>query len=123
MEKQKKVKNTSENEKVQSQDMAKYLFHQGANFLAYEYFGVHFEGEYITFRTWAPNADFVSVCGDFNNWNNKTHTMKKLNKGGVWEVYVDKVDTYDKYKYEITSKNNKTILLIDEKVLNEMSEN
>jgi 1,4-alpha-glucan branching enzyme len=39
--------------------------------------------------------------------------MKKLNKGGVWEVYVDKVATYDKYKYEITSKNNKTILKAD----------
>ena len=111
MEKQKKVKNTSENEKVQSQDMAKYLFHQGANFLAYEYFGVHFEGEYITFRTWAPNADFVSVCGDFNNWNPNADPLVRITEGGIWELILpaDRVKLGQCYKYCIRNKGKEVL--------------
>lgn len=68
------------------QEMAAYLFHQGTNFRAYEYLGVHLEGESVTFRTWAPNADFVSVCGDFNGWNPDADPMTRVTEGGVWEL-------------------------------------
>ena len=48
-------------------EMAAYLFHQGTNFLAYEYLGLHFEGEHAAFRVWAPNADYVcAVLRDKN---------------------------------------------------------
>ena len=68
------------------QEMAAYLFHQGTNFRAYEYLGVHLEGDSVTFRTWAPNADFVSVCGDFNGWNPDADPMTRVTEGGVWEL-------------------------------------
>lgn len=68
------------------QEMAAYLFHQGTNFRAYEYLGVHLEGDSVTFRTWAPNADFVSVCGDFNGWNPDADPMMRVTAGGVWEL-------------------------------------
>ena len=68
------------------QEMAAYLFHQGTNFRAYEYLGVHLEGDSVTFRTWAPNADFVSVCGDFNGWNPNADPMTRVTEGGVWEL-------------------------------------
>ena len=50
-----------------------YLFHDGTNYKAYDFFGVHKikEGTYA-FRVWAPEAEAVSVVGDFNSWNPST---------------------------------------------------
>ena len=53
-------------------DQAPFYFHQGTNFRAYEYLGVHKRSEagkwIYTFRVWAPHADQVFVVGDFNGW-------------------------------------------------------
>ena len=65
------------------------------------------------FRVWAPNARGVSLVGDFNGWNPKTHPMKKSFSDGIWEVSVDCVFQYQKYKYEITTPDNKKILKSD----------
>ena len=98
-------------------DMQLYLFNQGTYYHAYELLGCHFDknkkSQGAFFRVWAPNAKKVNLVGDFNGWNNTSHPMKKLNKGGVWEVYVEKVSTYDKYKYEITSKDGRVFLKAD----------
>ena len=67
-------------------DLAPYLFHQGTNYKAYEYLGVHREGDRTLFRVWAPNADGVSLCGDFNAWQVGAHPMTRITTGGVWEV-------------------------------------
>ena len=46
-----------------------YLFHQGTNAKAYEFLGAHGNGDgSVTFRVWAPNAEWVGVGGDFNGW-------------------------------------------------------
>ena len=85
----------------QPHQMAAYLFHQGTNFLAYEYLGLHFEGERVVFRVWAPNADGVSVCGDFNGWNNQADCMTRITEAGVWELSLpqDRVAMGQCYKY------------------------
>ena len=84
-----------------TQELAPYLFHQGTNFYAYQYLGFHFEGERATFRTWAPNADSVSVCGDFNGWNPNADPMTRVTEGGVWELILpsDRVSVGQCYKY------------------------
>ena len=84
-----------------TQELAPYLFHQGTNFYAYQYLGFHFEGERATFRTWAPNADSVSVCGDFNGWNPDADPMTRVTEGGVWELILprDRVSEGQCYKY------------------------
>ena len=84
-----------------TQELAPYLFHQGTNFYAYQYLGFHFEGERATFRTWAPNADSVSVCGDFNGWNPNADPMTRVTEGGVWELILpsDSVSVGQCYKY------------------------
>ena len=84
-----------------SQQMAAYLFHQGTNFNAYEYLGVHFEGDSVVFRVWAPNAEFVSVCGDFNGWDRDAHPMMRTTEGGVWELTLphERVGIGQCYKY------------------------
>ena len=50
-------------------DMAPYLFHQGTNYYAYDYLGVHKTDEGFVFRVWAPNADAIMLTGDFNDWS------------------------------------------------------
>ena len=69
-----------------------YLFHQGNNARAYEYMGAHrVDDDTVVFRTWAPNAASVSVCGDFNGWNDEADKAQRITAGGIWEVYVKNV--------------------------------
>ena len=102
MKKEKRVSKTKET----VQDMAAYLFHQGTNFYAYEYLGMHIEGENVIFRVWAPNADYVSVCGDFNSWNRDADPMTRITEGGVWELKIPASRTQmgQCYKYCIRNK-------------------
>ena len=103
-----------------------YLFHQGTYYKSYEFFGCHFlhnddingrnvKCEYgkAVFRVWAPNAKAIALIGDFNSWDNRTHKMKKISNEGVWEVELDYVAQYHKYKYEITTREGRKILKAD----------
>jgi len=90
-------------------DLAAYLFHQGTNYRAYEYLGVHRCGDRFLFRVWAPNADSVSVCGDFNEWSSTSHPMHRASWGGVWEASLPAslVSVGQCYKYCIQSGERK----------------
>ena len=83
-------------------DMAPYLFHQGTNYAAYEYLGVHRTEDGYVFRVWAPNADGIMLTGDFNNWSENI-SLERITEGGIWETTVDAdyVKAGDKYKYKI----------------------
>lgn len=89
-------------EKQNYNDFPMYVFHQGKNFKAQDFFGAHkvSEDAYV-FRVWAPHAASVFVIGDFNGWAEESAPMKKLNDGGIWEVTVDGVKNFDAYKYLI----------------------
>ena len=67
-----------------------YLFHQGTNNCAYEYFGAHFCDAGVVFRVWAPNARQVCLAGEFNGWNETSHPMERL-PDGTWELTVPDV--------------------------------
>jgi len=86
-----------------------YLFHQGTNFRAYEFLGCHINYESAVFRVWAPNAEGVSVCGDWNGWNPDANPMVRITNGGVWETYVDGVSIGQRYKYFIRTENGSYI--------------
>ena len=52
------------------------------------YYGVHrVEGGWVV-REHAPAADAVCLTGDFNNWDKKSHPMKKTGMGD-WEIYLE----------------------------------
>lgn len=89
-----------------------YLFHEGTNFKAYEYLGSHIvtlDGKKgVIFRVWAPNADEVSVVGDFNEWTVGSNVMSMLD-GGVWELFIEGLKQYDAYKYAVTAKGKTTL--------------
>ena len=54
-----------------------------------------------SFAVWAPNAQRVSVVGDFNNWDGRVHTMRLLGASGVWEIFIPGVGQGAHYKFEI----------------------
>jgi 1,4-alpha-glucan branching enzyme len=56
-----------------------------------------------SFAVWAPNALGVSVIGDWNRWDGRVHPMRKLDPGGVWELFIPGVEPGALYKYEIHS--------------------
>lgn len=90
-----------------------YLFHNGTNYKAYEFFGVHkVEGNTYAFRVWAPHACAVSVVGDFNGWDDTKHNCVAVSPG-IWEAVIDDVNVYDCYKYSIKTKSGKTLLKAD----------
>ncbi|MGL5124653.1 MAG: 1,4-alpha-glucan branching protein GlgB [Fusobacteriaceae bacterium] len=78
-----------------------YLFHRGEHRAAYKYLGAHPTEGVTVFRTWAPNAKSVRVIGDFNNWNNSSNFMNRINNEGLWEITIDGVQKGDIYKFAI----------------------
>ncbi|MDE6751434.1 MAG: 1,4-alpha-glucan branching protein GlgB [Eubacterium sp.] len=86
-----------------------YLFHKGENYRAYEFFGVHrIKGDTFAFRVWAPNAQAVSLVGDFNSWNYEANYMIPI-APGIWECIKSGVNIYDCYKYAIRTKDGRTL--------------
>ncbi len=88
-----------------------YLFKEGNHFRLYEKLGSHemvresVPGIY--FAVWAPNAQEVSVIGDFNGWNNQTHKLgARWDSSGIWEGFIPNLTTGVIYKYHITSRHN-----------------
>lgn len=91
-------------------ELAPYLFHQGTNYHAQRYLGVHRSDEKdgsfrYTFRVWAPNAYGVSLVGDFVGWDNGC-PMTRVTQGGVWEYTLESANKLegDKYKFKVFSQ-------------------
>lgn len=106
---------TKTTKKNSENDVPLYLFHEGSNSNAYEYFGSHRKNKNtVVFRVWAPDAKNVSVTGDFNDWSETENPMKLLkNSGGVWEAEIKNIKPYDMYKYCITAADGRTLMKCD----------
>ena len=106
---------TKTTKKHSENDVPLYLFHEGSNSNAYEYFGSHRKNKNtVVFRVWAPEAKNVSVTGDFNDWSETENPMKPLkNSGGVWEAEIKNIKPYDMYKYCITAADGRTLMKCD----------
>ena len=86
-------------------DFDLHLMGEGTHYQKYEKMGAHLaiiEGIAGTqFGVWAPNAMRVSVVGDFNHWDGRTHPMRNRGPSGVWELFVPGLAEGAIYKYEI----------------------
>ena len=104
-------------QKENSLEVPVYLFHQGNNAKAYEFMGAHLYSRggvlCADFRTWAPNAQSVSVVGDFNDWDPLSAPMTRLNDSGIWECTVKHVKPYDIYKFCVTGPDGEAVLKSD----------
>jgi 1,4-alpha-glucan branching enzyme len=81
-------------------------FQLGTHYRLYEHLGSHLlevnniKGTY--FAVWAPNATYVSVVGQFNQWNNQQHPLSvRLDHSGIWEGFIPGVLQGEAYKYHI----------------------
>ena len=85
-----------------------YLFNEGSHFRLYEKLGAHpfsVSGEQGTyFAVWAPNAERVSIIGDFNEWDSKRHPLRSRASSGIWEGFVPGVESGSLYKFHIMAK-------------------
>ena len=86
-----------------------YLFKQGNHSKLYEKLGAHsmrYKGEDgVYFAVWAPNAAYVSVRGDFNDYDTQSHPLKlREDDSGIWEGFIVGVEENITYKYHIISK-------------------
>jgi 1,4-alpha-glucan branching enzyme len=82
-----------------------FLFGKGDERKIYEKLGAQLrtiDGVHGTsFAVWAPNAQRVSVVGDFNNWDGRVYSMRLLGASGVWEIFIPGVGQGAHYKFEI----------------------
>lgn len=69
------------------------------------YFGFHCDKSGWYYREWAPNAEAISLFGDFNNWNSSSHKLNPIGNG-VWEIFIAGRNTLvhgSKVKIQITA--------------------
>jgi 1,4-alpha-glucan branching enzyme len=85
-----------------------HFFGEGTHLRPHTFLGAHpmSVGEVagVRFAVWAPNAQRVSVIGDFNAWDGRRHPMRSRGGGGVWEIFVPHVAVGDRYKFELLSR-------------------
>lgn len=92
-----------------------YLFNEGHLLRAYLTLGAHqVRNHGVTgtrFAVWAPNAERVSVVGDFNRWDGRIYPMTAHAHSGVWELFIPDLPEGVLYKYEIRNRFTGEILL------------
>ena len=82
-----------------------HLFGEGTLREVYDRLGAHpmtlggVDG--VHFGIWAPNAQRVSIIGDFNEWDGRAHPMRRLVPSGVWELFVPDLAEGERYKFEV----------------------
>ena len=99
--------------KINNNEMAEYLFHEGTNYKSYDFLGSFLEGDVCTFRVWAPNAKKVYVTGDFCNWEPKKYEAEKINDGGIYECKIEGIKKFDCYKFVFETQDGRIIYKSD----------
>jgi 1,4-alpha-glucan branching enzyme len=87
-----------------------HLYNEGTHHRLYDKLGAHLtqqngvNGTY--FAVWAPNAEHVSVLGDWNGWHQAGgHVLRPRDSSGIWEGFIPNVGQGARYKYFIRSHN------------------
>jgi len=99
----------------QLSDYDLHLFGEGKHWHSYRLLGARSHEVSgiagILFAVWAPNAERVSVVGDFNCWDGRCHPMRVLGGSGVWELFIPDLAPGAIYKFEIRSRHSGHIVL------------
>ncbi len=95
-----------------------HLFREGTHYRLYEKLGAHpavrdgVQG--VSFALWAPNAESVTVIGDFNGWDYGTHPLtKRQDSTGIWQGFISGLKKSDLYKYHLIGADGKGVDKID----------
>ena len=86
-----------------------YLFGQGRLLRAHQTMGAHLVTQHgiegVRFAVWAPNAERVSVIGNFNQWDGRVHPMRVHGSSGIWDIFIPGLGVGELYKFEIRNRN------------------
>ncbi len=86
-------------------DFDLHLFGEGNFWYSYEKLGAHFrtvDGVLgVNFAVWAPNAERVSVIGEFNGMGHRTHPMRRHEGIGIWEIFIPNLPEGIHYKFAV----------------------
>ena len=104
-------------EKLQFTELDQYLFGQGTHYDIYRKLGAHpvkdGDEEGVYFAVWAPNAQGISVIGEFNEWDEQANPMTKAGPIGVFETFVPGAKIGQLYKFFIIGMNGEHIYKAD----------
>ena len=88
-------------------DFELHLHTEGTHYEAYRTLGAHLADadgvKGVRFAVWAPNAESVTLAGEFNQWDTRRHPMRRRN-GGVWELFIPELGAGTSYKYNVRSR-------------------
>ena len=86
-------------------DFDLHLLGEGKHYRAFEKLGAHRRqvghAVGVHFAVWAPNAERVSVIGDFNGWDARLNPMRRLLPNGIWEIFLPDIRDGEKYKFDV----------------------
>ncbi len=86
----------------------RHLFNEGSHRTLWQLLGAHrsvIDGIAGTrFCVWAPNAERVSVVGDFNTWDGRRHLLQPQGDSGLWCLFVPEVGPGDLYRFELRTR-------------------
>ncbi len=84
-----------------------YLFNEGSHLQLHRKLGAQLSKDPdrpgVNFAVWAPNAESVSVVGDFNDWTAGHHPLEPRGSSGIWEGFIPEAGRGSVYKYHIRS--------------------
>ncbi|HJQ78247.1 MAG TPA: 1,4-alpha-glucan branching protein GlgB [Acidimicrobiia bacterium] len=80
-----------------------YLWNEGSHFRLYEKLGAHPVGRGTYFAVWAPNADRVSVVGDWNGWDRDSEPLSPRGVSGIWEGVIPGAGPASTYKFHVVN--------------------
>lgn len=87
-----------------------YWFNEGTHYRLFDKLGshpmTHDHEEGVYFAVWAPNAESVSVMGDFNDWDKGSHELAPRGQSGLWEGFIPGLGEKTHYKYHVVSRHN-----------------
>jgi 1,4-alpha-glucan branching enzyme len=85
-----------------------HLFKEGTHYRAYDKLGAHLDTvdgvAGARFAVWAPEAERVTVIGDWNDWDKTADRMRLHEGSGIWELFVPGAEKGMRYKYHVVSR-------------------
>ena len=93
----------------------RHLFAEGQHWHIYQKLGAHLQTvdgiDGVYFAVWAPNAQRLSVVGEFNHWDARCHPMRSLGSSGIWELFIPGLTAGSLYKFEILNRQTGQLLV------------
>lgn len=98
-------------------DFDAHLFHEGTHETSYAFLGAHpmerMGIDFVRFVVYAPNAKFVELVGDFNQWPDSGYPMQRILGSGLYQICLPHVKPFDAYKYKIHTFDGQTLFKAD----------